>query len=140
MRVITIILASFFIVACSKPAPTPSPVDPYAALSPGMVSEQCDEPKEKYMFPLFGDVYFILRHSNCGKIPDLFSINWFDNNGEQQKLASKLLTVLYINHSAENLEYEFLKFHEGNEDTPHAAFYRLHTIKEEAGSTSDAAN
>lgn len=135
-------LAIFLLLAaCGVPQKQNVPVDPYQHLTTTSVLEHCDAPVESYMFPLFGEVYFILRHDNCGGIDDLFTVKFTPELSEFQETAARLLVILYVRHSDESLEYKFLKTHVGHDEEPHAMFFQL--IKKDppkAAPSADATN
>ena len=117
-------------VACGIPqkAEIPAP-DPYEHLTSVTLLEQCDAPVESYMMPMFGELYFVLRHENCGGVDDLFTIQFTEEMSELQTTVAKLLVILYIRYAEEGLQYEHVKTYEGIGEDIHAVFYRL--IKKE---------
>ena len=122
----SLFLAVFLLfVACGVPQKQNVPSDLYPHLTPTTVLEHCDAPVESYMFPLFGEVYFILRHDSCGGVDDLFTVKFTPELSEFQRTAARLLVILYVRHSDESLEYKLLKTHIGHDEEPHAMFFQL---------------
>tara|TARA_B100001123_G_C15342846_1_gene1035744 strand:+ start:3946 stop:4392 length:447 start_codon:yes stop_codon:yes gene_type:complete len=113
-------------VACGVPRKVEEPpIDPYQHLTSTSVLEHCDPPTENYMFPIFGDMYFITRHKNCGGVDDMLITHFSPEISDLQETAVKLLVILYTRQPDENLEYEHIKTYVGTGAEPHSIFYRL---------------
>ena len=113
------------LAACGIPrkAEIPAP-DPYVHLTSSLLLDQCGDPVENYMAPVFGEFYVIQRYNNCGGVDDLFAVQFTPEISELQTTVAQLLVILYIRYDG-GLRYEHLRTYKSIDENTHAVFYRL---------------
>tara|TARA_B100000131_G_scaffold295127_1_gene311837 strand:- start:5375 stop:5866 length:492 start_codon:yes stop_codon:yes gene_type:complete len=97
-----VVVLMLIVVAGCKEKPKVK-IDPHAHITADKVQEECKDPAEFYPISRMGYPIsaMVMRHEGCLGIEDMFTVLWPGELSETNRVAAKLLMLMYLDFKNE---------------------------------------